>query len=99
MPFIGHGGQRLKSYITAPPILRNFENETLYNLALEGKMETHRKEYATKGERAQIRKHQDNLKVEAGASFATKTSAQAALRGDRAKVVKHKDALGTRDCP
>ena len=30
---------RLKSYVTAPPVLRNYDNETLYNLALEGKIE------------------------------------------------------------
>ena len=30
---------RLKSYVTAPPVLRNYDDETLYNLALEGKIE------------------------------------------------------------
>ena len=30
---------RRKSYVTAPPVLRNYDNETLYNLALEGKIE------------------------------------------------------------
>ena len=30
---------RLKSYATAPPVLRNYDDETLYNLALEGKIE------------------------------------------------------------
>ena len=26
-------------YLTAPPVLRNYDNETLYKLALEGKIE------------------------------------------------------------
>ena len=30
---------RRKSYVTAPPVLRNYDDETLYNLALEGKIE------------------------------------------------------------
>ena len=30
---------RLKSYVTAPPVLRNYDDETLYNLAIEGKIE------------------------------------------------------------
>ena len=30
---------RLKSYVTPPPLLRNYDDETLYNLAIEGRIE------------------------------------------------------------
>ena len=57
---------------------------------MEGQMDTTRKEYATKGERAQAVKYEDNLRPEG--QFESRKQEEWAP-GERAPVVKRADNL------
>ena len=57
---------------------------------MEGQIDTTRQEWATKGERANVVRHDDNLRMEGEFS---KRVEEAWHAGERAAVVKHGDNL------